>query len=822
MKISYNWLKEYVSGIPEPAKVAEILTGCGLEVEGSEPWFSLKGGLKGVVIGEVLTCIKHPGSEHLSLTTVNVGAEEPLKIVCGASNVAAGQKVAVATVGTTLFFNEKEITIQRARIRGEVSEGMICAEDELGTGSGHSGIMVLDPAAVPGTLAKDYFHIEEDTVFEIGLTPNRSDATSHIGVARDIAAVLNSMPGNNSRDRVIMKYPDTGDFKDSGKGRKIEVVIEDTEACPRYSGLTFTGITVKESPSWMKNRLNSVGLRPINNIVDITNYILMELGHPLHAFDAEQVTGDKVIIKKFPGPKKFITLDGTEREITAQDLMICNSKEPMCIAGVFGGLNSGVTSGTTSVFLESAFFDPTSIRKTSRYHGLQTDASFRFERGADINITVYALKRAASLIREIAGGEPASNIVDVYPQPRQPNLVFLSFAHLDRLVGKVLDRKVVTSILLSLGINILSDPAEGLNLEIPSFKVDVTREADVIEEILRIYGYNNIEFSSVIRSSISSSPKPDPEKIKNGISDYLCSNGFSEIMNNSLTRSSYYENNPSYPAEHCVRILNPLSRDLDVMRQTLLYGGLETLAYNQNRKIADCKLFEFGNCYSLIPDRKEKSPLDKYREEEHLAIFLTGRMQKENWDALGRKVNIYDIKGFANTVILRAGISLSSLEMVNEISGIFSQGLTYRIGNGTLVTLGALSTALLKKFDLRQDVFYADFNWSLLFSNLKAVDKPVAGLPKFPEVRRDLALQLDHSVPYAEIEKLAFATEKKLLKEVGLFDVYEGEKIEAGKKSYALYFILKDDQKTLTDEEIDQVMKRLIRVYTDRLNAQVR
>jgi phenylalanyl-tRNA synthetase beta chain len=822
MKISYNWLKEYVSGIPDPLKVAEILTGCGLEVEGTEKWFSVKGGLTGVVLGEVLTCIKHPGSDHLSLTTVNIGQAEPLKIVCGASNVAAGQKVAVATIGTTLYFNEKEITIQRAKIRGELSEGMICAEDELGIGISHAGILVLDNSAIPGTPARDFFRVEEDTIFEIGLTPNRSDATSHIGVARDLAAVLNGIPGNIHPGTVVLKYPETGDFNDSKKNRRIAVVIEDTEACPRYSGLTFTGITVKESPSWLKNRLNSVGLRPINNIVDITNFILMELGQPLHAFDADQITGDKIIIKKFPGPEKFITLDEVEREITGQDLMICNSKEPMCIAGVFGGLKAGVTSATTTVFLESAFFNPLSIRKTARYHGLQTDASFRFERGADINITVYALRRAASLILEIAGGEIASGIVDVYPQPREPVLVFLSFAHLDRLIGKILDRESVKNILSSLGITIVDATIEGLKLEIPFYKVDVTREADVIEEILRIYGYNNIEFSSSIRSSITSSPKPDPDKIKNGISDYLCANGFSEIMNNSLSRSSYYLDNPFYPIEHNVRILNPLSRDLDVMRQTLLYGGIETLVYNQNRKIADCKLFEFGNCYTLLLNREAKTPLEKYREENHLSLFLTGRAQKGNWNVSGRKVDLYDLTGFVNTVLLHAGISNSFLNKGADLSGIFSQGLVYTSGKGTMVNFGALSVALLKKFDFRQDVFYADFNWSLLFNNLKAGDTPVTGLPKFPEVRRDLALELDHSVLYAEVEKLAFATEKKLLKEVGLFDVYEGEKIEAGKKSYALYFILQDDQKTLTDEEIDKAMKRLIRVYTEKLNARVR
>jgi phenylalanyl-tRNA synthetase beta chain len=494
----------------------------------------------------------------------------------------------------------------------------------------------------------------------------------------------------------------------------------------------------------------------------------------------------------------------------------------MCIAGVFGGLRSGVTDTTTSVFLESAFFNPRSIRKTARYHGLQTDASFRFERGADINITVYALKRAALLMHGIAGGEIASPIVDVYPKPPQPSLVFLSFSHLDRLIGKIIDRDIVINILESLGILVLSSSDEGLNLEIPSYKVDVTREADVIEEVLRIYGYNNIEFSSAIRSSISSSPKPDPEKIMNGISDYLCANGFSEIMNNSLTRSSYYEDNPLYPAAHNVRIMNPLSRDLDVMRQTLLYGGLESLVYNQNRKISDCKLFEFGNCYFFNPVNEGTTRLENYREENHLAIFLTGRAQKENWNVPVRKEDIYDLKGFVNAILLHAGIPLTSLETVTGTAGVFGQGQIYSTGKETLVSFGNLSQAILKKFDLRQDVFYADFNWSLLFSKLKDVDKPVSELPKFPEVRRDLALQLDHSVSYDEIKKLAFVTEKKLLKEVGLFDVYEGEKIDPGKKSYALYFILQDDQKTMTDEEIEGAMNRLIRIYTEKLNAKVR
>jgi len=822
MKISYNWLKEYVSVIPSQARVAEILTGCGLEVEGMETWFSIEGGLKGVVIGQVLTCVKHPDSDHLSLTTVDVGLQEPLKIVCGAPNVAAGQKVAIATVGTTLFFNDKEITIQRAKIRGELSEGMICAEDELAVGTSHSGIMILDPEVRPGTLAKDYFKVEEDTIYEIGLTPNRSDATSHFGVARDLVAVMNSMPGNDNEANASLKYPITENVDVTKEEQKFKIIIEDPEACPRYTGLAFSEITVKESPTWLKNRLNAVGLRPINNIVDITNFILLELGQPLHAFDADMIKGHKVIIRKFPESKKFITLDQVEREITNQDLMICNSEEPMCIAGVFGGLNTGVSANTTSVFLESAYFNPRSIRKTAKYHGLQTDASFRFERGADINITVYALQRAALLIKEISGAKNMSGILDVYPQPRKLIHVFLSYTHLDRLIGKVIDRDKVKKILISLGFKILSSADEGLSLEIPSYKVDVTREADVVEEILRIYGYNNIEFSSVLHSSISYSPKPDPEKIKNGISDYLCSNGFSEIMNNSLTRSSYYEDNPVFPAENNVRILNPLSKDLDVMRQTLLYGGLESLVYNQNRKISDCKLFEFGNCYLLKNENDDNSQLNKYLEQNHLTIFLAGRIQKENWNALNRKVGIYDLKGFTDNILLHCGLPISRFEMVSNDTGIFSQGIDYMIDGEKLVTLGLLSQSILKKMDLRQEVFYADLNWTILLSKIDASDRSISELPKFPEVRRDLALEVNRSVTYAQIENLAFITEKQLLKEVGLFDVYEGEKIEAGKKSYAVFFILRDDQKTLTDAEIDKTMNRLIKAYTEKLNARVR
>ncbi|MEI6889749.1 MAG: phenylalanine--tRNA ligase subunit beta [Bacteroidales bacterium] len=831
MKISFNWLRQYITIDLPPEKLAELLTGCGLEVENIEEFYSVKGGLKGLVIGEVLTCLKHPNSDHLSLTTVDLGQGEPLKIVCGASNVAAGQKVVVAIVGTTLYFNEKELTLQKTKIRGEVSEGMICAEDELGLGSDHAGIMVLPAEARIGTAASDFFNVEHDWIFTIGLTPNRADAASHLGVARDVAAVINSFGRSEPIEttRVKVSMPDVSGFKQDNNNLVIGVTVEDSIACPRYTGLTISGIKVAESPAWLKNRLLAVGLRPINNIVDITNFILMELGQPLHAFDASRIEGNKVVVKKYPKGTRFTTLDGTERELGNDDLMICSGSEPMCIAGVFGGISSGVTSETTSVFLESAYFDPVHIRKTARYHGLSTDASFRFERGADYNITVYAIKRAAMLIKEIAGGQISSPVVDIYPRQIEQARVILPWFNLDRLIGKALNRMVVVNILEDLGMEVTLMAKEGtdsLELVVPSCKVDVNRDVDVIEEVLRIYGYNNVEIPNEVRSSQSYTKKPDPDKIRNVVSDYLSSNGFNEIMNNSLTRSVYHQQNSGFPAERCVRILNPISRDLDVMRQTLLFGCLESMIYNINRKSADLKLYEFGTVYQTASETDD--PVKGYHEENHLAILLTGRSSPENWNSGTGLVNWFELKGFIQAILHKLGIGFSIGNSDGRIlqkpySGqMLANGITFSIDGKSIGYAGILSRTILKPFDIRQDVYYAEFNWNAVLSLAPVKNAQYRELPKFPEVKRDLALLLDETVKFEDIEKLSYQTEKKLLKHVGLFDVYEGEKIGKGKKSYALSFILRDEEKTLTDKEIDKCMDRLIIAFNKNLNAQVR
>ena len=671
MKISYNWLKQYINTDLPPAKLAELLTGCGLEVEGMEEFHSVKGGLDGVIIGEVLSCIRHPNSDHLSLTKVDTGQGAPLDIVCGASNVAAGQKVAVALAGTTLYFNDQELVLKKTKIRGEVSEGMICAEDELGLGKGHAGIMVLKADARVGMPASEYFGIEHDWTFTIGLTPNRVDAASHIGVARDIAAVINNFGRSESMvsGRISAVLPDVSGFRQDNNNLVIDISIEDSVACPRYTGLTITGVKVAESPAWLKNRLLAAGLRPINNIVDITNFILLELGQPLHAFDAGHISGNKVIIRKYPKGTKFTTLDEVERELGSDDLMICSQLEPMCIAGVFGGIRSGVTANTTSVFLESAYFDPVHIRKTARFHGLSTDASFRFERGADYNITVYAIKRAALLIKEIAGGEISSPVIDIYPNPIVPANVFLSWFNLDRLIGKKLNREVVKDILEDLGIQaapVNSGGKEGLDLLVPSYKVDVTRDVDVIEEVLRIYGYNNVEILPAVRSSLSYTHKPDPDKIQNVVSDYLSANGFNEIMNNSLSRSVYYDQNPELTAEACVKILNPISRDLDVMRQSLLFGCLESVINNLNRKSADLKFYEFGTVYCKAEGSDD--PVKGYHEETHMAMVLTGRSSYENWNSGSGDVNWYELKGYLQSMFRKLGIIPDSVSPGSRIS----------------------------------------------------------------------------------------------------------------------------------------------------------
>ena len=819
MKLSYNWLKQYVDIDVDPLELSDILTNIGLEVEGLEKFQSVKGGLQGVVIGKVLTCEKHPNADKLSVTTVDVGDGKVLPIVCGAPNVAAGQIVPVATVGTVLYSEEESFTIKKTKIRGEVSEGMICAEDELGLGTSHDGIMVLPDELQPGTPAGDFFNIEEDHVYEIGLTPNRADAASHIGSARDVAAGLNRLKNTRSYK---LHLPDVSGFTVDDHSLDIDVIVEDTTACPRYSGVTISGVKVEESPGWLKNRLNAIGLRPINNIVDITNYILHETGQPLHPFDADKIKGNKVVVKKMPEGTPFVTLDGVERKLAFDDLMICNTEEGMCIGGVFGGLDSGVTEQTTNIFLESAYFDPAHIRKTSRRHGLQTDASFRFERGADPEMTLYALKRAAMLFKEIAGGKISSEIKDVYPEKIEKWTVDITYKNVDRLIGKVIDRDIIRDILTDLEIEILEETGEGMKLLIPTFKVDVKREADVIEEILRVYGYNNVEFEDKIDASVSYRKKPDPEKVQNLISDQLTAQGFTEMINNSLTRSAYYTENEDFDENKSVQLLNPLSQDLDVLRQSLLFGGLEVVSYNINHKIADQKLYEFGKIYSKDPS-KEKSPgLKKYNEEKHLYLMATGNVSPENWNNDKRKVDFYFLKSVVEGIFSKLGIDQNGLNVRETASHNYSYGLEYQKDNITVVTITALSKKILRSFDIEQEVFMADFNWEKVMRLHSATETVYTPVSKYPSVRRDLALLVDKSVHFDEMEKLAFETERRILKKVGLFDVYEGEKIPEGKKSYALSFILQDEGKTLTDKVIDKTMNRIRQAFEQKLNAELR
>ncbi len=828
MKVSYNWLRNYLDQCPGPDKVAEMLTGCGLEIEGMEVFHSVKGGLRGCVVGEVMTCERHPNSDHLSLTTVSTGAPETLRVVCGASNVAAGQKVIVATVGTRLFFHDKEIVIQKSKIRGEPSEGMICAEDELGIGTSHDGILVLPDHAKPGTPASEWFNIEEDVVFTIGLTPNRVDAASHTGVARDLVAVINNF-GRHEIDaakKIYLKLPDVSGFETGDNSRRIGVVIEDPLACRRYSGVTISGITVAESPAWLKNRLLSIGLTPINNIVDITNFVLMELGQPLHAFDCAQITGDIVYVKKHPSGTRFVTLDGVERELSDNDLMISNAEEPMCIGGVYGGKKSGVTATTTEIFLESACFDPSHIRRTAKLHGLQTDASFRFERGTDVNATVYALKRASQLILGVAGGRISSEIVDIYPAVLPPVQVSLRYGYASMLMGREIPTEVIESILQDLGTEFIatSGAKESGDLTwtvgIPASKVDVTREADVVEEILRIYGYNNIEMSGKVIASLSQSPQPDPRKSQDKASDYLSAHGFHEIMTNSLTRSAYYTGYPDFTSERSVVIRNPISRDLDVMRQTLLFGALESLVYNQNRKVSDIRFYEFGTVYCL--DQSPGNPVPGYREEKHLSVLLSGRKEPESWNTNEHPVDFAVLKGHVDMLFRLLAADMKGMVQEPYSSATFPAGLRYSIGGQTLVTMGTLAEQITRQFDIRQPVLYAEINWVLLFSLIPRKLNRYRELPRYPEVRRDLALLVDQSVSFDALEKMAFLTERKLLKKVGLFDVYEGEKLEAGKKSYALSFILQDEDRTLTDKEIDRTMERLVRAFESGFNARLR
>ncbi|MDR0364285.1 MAG: phenylalanine--tRNA ligase subunit beta [Bacteroidales bacterium] len=819
MRISYNWLKQYLKIDLAPERIAKILTDTGLEVEGLEVVESVPGGLKGFVIGHVKSCEKHPDSDHLHITTVDVGGETLLNIVCGAPNVASGQKVVVATIGTTLYSGEEPFEIKKSKIRGVVSEGMICAEDELSLGSSHAGIMVLDETAVVGMPAADYFKIENDYTFEIGLTPNRTDALSHIGVARDLLAALKCQESTSLR----LQIPSVEDFKPDNRDLHVEIEVQDDKACPRYTGVVIKNVKVQESPEWLKTALSAIGIRSINNVVDISNWVLWEVGQPLHTFDYDRIRGHKVIIRKVRQGEKFVTLDDVERTLDKNDLMICDAQDPMCIAGVFGGKGSGITEETRNVFIESAYFNPQNIRKTARRQGLQTDASFRYERGADPDITVWAAKRAALLMREFAGGEIASDLIDLYPHKiNRPN-VSLKIANVEKLAGKRIEPSAIKAILESLDFEILSENQEEFNLLVPNYRVDVTREADVIEEILRIYGYNNIEISESLHASLSYQPKPNVEKLTNNVSDLLAANGFYEIMNNSFMPLSWFEGLTVFPENKLVKVLNPLSSDLDTMRPTLLYGGLTTIAYNINRKISNLRLFEFGNIYQLNPETEKDDPVTKrYTETWRLGIWLTGKNEQENWREEPKEFNFFDLKIFVHKVLQRFGLNARNCKITAARSELFFEGLTYSMNNRALVEFGQVHSSIQKRSDIKQPVFFADFDRKALIKAMNKKDITFQSVAKFPEVHRDLALLLDIHTSFSQIEEIAFATEKKFLKEVNLFDIYMGEKLGFDKKSYAVSFTLLNEEKTLEDRQIDRIMNKLMEAFKNQLNAQIR
>ena len=820
MNISYNWLKDYLDFDLQPDEVAAALTSIGLETGGVEVVQTIKGGLEGLVIGEVLTCEEHPNSDHLHITTVNVGGAEPLQIVCGAPNVAAGQKVVVAVNGTKLYDGDECFTIKRSKIRGVESNGMICAEDEIGIGTDHAGIIVLPADAVVGTPAKEYYNVKSDYVLEVDITPNRVDATSHFGVARDLAAYLkqNGKPAN-------LKRPSVDAFKIDDEVPAIEVVVENKEACLRYSGITIKNVTVKESPEWLQNRLKVIGLRPINNVVDITNYILHGVGQPLHSFDADKIKGNKVVVRSATEGAKFVTLDGVERTLTDRDLMICNVEEPMCIAGVFGGLDSGVTEQTKNVFLESATFHPTWIRKTARRFGLNTDASFRYERGLDPNQTVEVMKRAALLIQEVAGGTITGAIQDIYPVPVAPYRVELTYDKVNTLIGKVIPVETVKSILESLEMKIVSETAEGLVIDVPVYRIDVQRDVDVIEDILRIYGYNNVEFSDNVKSNLSyQTPTDRSYKLQNLISEQLCGCGFNEILNNSLTRSAYYDNLSTYPVSHCVMLMNPLSADLNCMRQTLLFGGLESVEHNAKRKNGNIRFFEFGNCYDYnIDHKKEGETLAEFSEDYRLGLWVSGSRVDNNWAHPNEKSSVYELKAYVENILVRLGVNLQKVIFGNLANDIYSAGLSITTSSGRqLGTMGIVSPKICKELDIETDVYYAELSWTLLMKEIKKSKVTFSEISKFPAVKRDLALLLEKNVQFAEIEKIATESERKLLKDVALFDVYEGKNLPAGKKSYAVSFYLQDEGKTLNDKQIDAIMKKIQTNLEQKLGAQLR
>lgn len=816
MKISLNWLKDYLKIDVNTEELCEILTSIGLEVAGVEKFESIKGGLNKVFIGAVVSCEDHPNSDHLHITKVDVGFDELLPIVCGAPNVAEGQKVVVATVGTILYDGDDKFEIKKSKLRGEVSMGMICAEDELGLGDDHDGIMVLPEDAVVGTPAAEYFGITNDEVIEIDLTPNRIDGGSHIGVARDLAAYF-----KQTQD-IDYTIPSVEDFSVDNHDLNIEVEVETEEACPRYSGLTLTDIKIAESPEWLQNKLKAIGLAPINNVVDITNYVLFETGQPLHAFDADKVKGNKVIVKTLAENTPFTTLDEVERKLNEKDLMICNAEEPMCIAGVFGGIESGVSETTTSLFLESACFDPVYVRKTARRHGLNTDASFRFERGTDANATIYALKRAALLIREIAGGKISSDIIDIYPTPVEDFEVEVKFSNIDRLLGKKLGKETIKNILTSLEIKIEKEDQDTMLLKVPPYRVDVRREADIIEDILRIYGFNNIEITPQVNSVLSYAPKPDVYKLRNKISDLLSAQGFNEIMNNSLTKVSYYEEMESFNAENTVHIFNPLSSDLNGMRQSLLFGGLETITYNVNRKNTNIKAYEFGKSYLHKVNEENENPADNYFEHEKLALFISGNKESENWNLKEEPTNFFYMKSYCELILKRLGFNIDKMKIKEVESDIFTEGLSYNVKKTEIVSFGLVNPKQLKKTETSVPVFYADFNWENILKEFTKNKVRFTEISKYPAVRRDLALLVDSNVKFSEIKTIANNCEKKLLKSVSIFDVYEDKSLGENKKSYAISFILQDEEKTLTDKQIDKIMNKMIKSYEKQLGASIR
>ena len=808
MTISYNWLKQFINLPWDAEKTGELLTDLGLEVEGIEDFSSVKGGLEGVVVGHVLECTQHTNADRLKVTKVDVGTGEPIQIVCGAPNVAAGQKVPVATVGTTLYdAEEKPWQINKGKIRGEVSEGMICAEDELGLGKSHDGIMVLDAKLRPGTPLAKVLEVENDKVFEIGLTPNRADAMSHWGVARDLRAGL--LQQDISLELIT---PSTSNFHIDSRTLKIDVEVKDTERAPRYCGVTLSGLKVEASPVWLQNRLKAIGLAPINNVVDATNYVLHELGQPLHAFDAVKITDNKVIVKTLPAGTKFTTLDGVTRELHEEDLMICDGEKPMCIAGVFGGEHSGVTESTKSIFLESAYFNPVSVRKTAKRHGLNTDASFRFERGIDPNACEYALLRAAILIQEIAGGEITSEVTDIYPNKIEDHQVFLSFENATKLIGQEIPKETIKDILSSLEIKINNVTESGIGMTIPAYRNDVTREADVIEEILRVYGYNNIDFTEKLNASIATNLKVEDHIVQHKISGVLTALGFHEMLANSLTNPSYVALSETLKEDYNVTMLNPLSNELSALRQSMLFGALEALSYNQNRKMPNIKLFEFGKTYHNFPNGRE--------EHKHLSLLISGNTFEDSWTTAQKPTSFFYVKGIVTSILERLGINGTSEKQTKN--SFLAEGITLSKGKKNLVEFGVLKKQVLKAFDVDAETLYADFNWDAVLAEISSATFHVAPIPKFPKVKRDFALLLDEGVSFSALQDAAFATEKQLLKDVNLFDVYTGKNLPEGKKSYALSFTLLDERKTLTDKQIDKIMKKLQNRFETDFGAQLR